>query len=52
MLLEPDERMHLEAVGGRPNSTVLVAEHGRQLVGYVEAARGASSVAIARPRTS
>jgi RimJ/RimL family protein N-acetyltransferase len=48
MLLEPDERrtserderVHLEVVEGSPNSTVLVAEHGRQLVGYVEASGG------------
>jgi RimJ/RimL family protein N-acetyltransferase len=37
---EPDERMHLEAVGDSPNSTVLVAEHERRLVGYVEASGG------------
>jgi RimJ/RimL family protein N-acetyltransferase len=48
MLLEPGERQdtpeeltaHLRAVGEQANSTVLVAEEGGELVGYVEAEGG------------
>jgi hypothetical protein len=45
---EPDERMYLEAVGDSPNSPVLVAEHGRRLVGYV----GASGAEFRRSRST
>jgi RimJ/RimL family protein N-acetyltransferase len=48
MLLEPDERAttetkaaeQLRAVAARPNSVVLVADSGGELVGYVEAIGG------------
>ena len=49
MMLEPGERQeapeqvarHLEFVGRHPGSTVLVAEEGGRLLGYVEAEGGA-----------
>jgi GNAT superfamily N-acetyltransferase len=48
MLLEPDERTttereiagQLRGIAARPNSVVLVAEEGGELVGYVEAIGG------------